>query len=126
MGRTEGPVSAFLWISKTVSLGAVKRNGFWYFVPKGEAFGFGSFLRKQKVPRQRPWNGLKWSQRLCSGHAARAGETARPAINLYLDLLHLEGLDDVALPTKSMILWGPRFILLGGSEFRLRQGFRLR
>ena len=34
-GHTEGPVSAFLWISKTVSFGAVKRNGFWYFIPKG-------------------------------------------------------------------------------------------
>ena len=38
-GRTKGPVSAFLWISKTVSFGAYKRNGFWRIRPKGAAFG---------------------------------------------------------------------------------------
>ena len=33
-GRTEGPESAFLWISKTVSFGAYKRNGFWRIRPQ--------------------------------------------------------------------------------------------
>ena len=37
--RTEGPVSAFLWISKTVSFGAYKRNGFWRMRSKGADLG---------------------------------------------------------------------------------------
>ena len=34
-GCTKGPESAFLWISKTVSFGAYKRNGFWRIRLKG-------------------------------------------------------------------------------------------
>ena len=43
--RTEGPVSAFLWISKTVSFGAYKRNGFWSVPLKDAVLGPGQGLR---------------------------------------------------------------------------------
>ena len=55
--HTEGPESAFLWRSDTVSFGAVKRNGVGKnCFPKATAFG--GFLREQKVTRRRPWQGL--------------------------------------------------------------------
>ena len=59
-GRTEGPKSAFLWISKTVSFGAYKRNGFWKLHLKDtvleghqrrQPLAFASFLRGQKGAR---------------------------------------------------------------------------
>ena len=38
-GSTEGPVSAFLWISKTVSFGKTKEMVFGKRISKGSAFG---------------------------------------------------------------------------------------
>ena len=50
--RTEGLVSAFLWISKTVSFGAYKRNGFWRFDFKGASLWLlPSFRTSEKSAR---------------------------------------------------------------------------